>query len=163
LRFAQKNDSVKTIIISNWAPLMEAGKPSRYRENGIPLDEQAAFIEGNGYFIETLLQMGKQVIYMVDVPQFKYGPIDCERRGSSGCYLNESEFINSRLNYMKALQVLQKKYPGLNVFDSSSLFCKEGICSNKDNNGYLYMDVAHLSIYGSEKTLKLLLSKKLIN
>jgi peptidoglycan/LPS O-acetylase OafA/YrhL len=163
LRFAQKNDSVKTIIISNWAPLMEAGKPSRYRKNSIPLDEQAAFIEGNGYFIETLLKMGKQVIYMVDVPQFKYGPIDCERRGSSGCYLDESEFINSRLNYMKALQVLQKKYPGLNVFDSSSLFCKEGICSNKDNNGYLYMDVAHLSIYGSEKTLKLLLSKKLIN
>lgn len=163
LKFAQKNDSISTVVISNWAPKIEAGKISRYRKNGVALNEESAFLEGNGYFIEELLKMGKRVVYLIDVPQFKFGPIDCERRGASGCTLNESEFINSRLNYIRDMQILQTKYPMLKLFDSASLFCKEGICNNKDNNGYLYMDVAHLSIYGSEKVLDLLLTRKLIN
>ena len=76
--------------------MIEAGKISRYRKNGVALDEESAFLEGNGYFIEELLKIGKRVVYLIDVPQFKFGPIDCERRGATGCTLNEPEFINSR-------------------------------------------------------------------
>ena len=163
LKFAEENYSISTVIISNWAPTIEAGNESKYRKNGLPLDEKSAFIEGNGYFIEALLKSGKNVVFMMDVPQFKYGPIDCERRGSSACIMSESEFLGSRSNYLKAIQVLHNKYPMLKVFDGASIFCKDGICSNKDNNGYLYMDVAHLSIYGSEKIITLLLTEKFIN
>lgn len=163
LRFAESNVSISTVIMSNAALNIEVGTESRYRKDGLALDAYSAFIEGNKYYIGELLKSGKSVVYMIDVPFFKYKPIDCKRRQAPDCQIDEYELINSRTSYMKAIQELQMKFPKLKIFDSTSVFCKNGICSEEDNGGYLYQDNQHLNIYGSEKVLNLLMTNKFID
>ncbi len=169
LRIAKTIHSISTVIIVNADPGVANSKKSIYRKDGVPLDEETAFVEGNGYFINDLLKSGKKVIYNISPPVFKNNPVDCETRISfiepkeKGCQINESEFDGSRKVYMKNINLLKARYPLLKIFDSTGIFCNKGICAAKDDKGYLYRDLEHLNMYGSQKVLDLLLKKKLID
>ena len=159
LRFATSSKSISTVVIVSAIGILNFAE---YREGGAVLDRESAFVKGNGYFIDQVLRSGKNVVYMVDVPWFKNSPVDCQRKGATDCELSEMEYrkARSRLRaiYMKNIQALKAQYPGLRIFDSSSLFCTDNLCSQRDNIGYLYQDMHHLSIYGSEKVLNRLLN-----
>lgn len=164
LDFAQKTHSVNTVILSNYYPQVAGNKPSAFRLNGHTLSEEEAFITGSGYLIDQLLRLGKEVIFVVDVPHLKFDPKECEDRGGFSdpkrCTFSRIEFDQSRSAYRKALQRLRDNYPKLKIFDTTELFCDQQSCHSKDANGaLLYADFHHLSINGSEMVIGALLGK----
>jgi len=161
--FVKGSRSVKTVIITNYYPLVSPEKTSPFRLNGHTLSEEDAFMLGNGYLIDQLLRLGKEVIFVVDVPHLKYDPKQCEARGRlasfNKCTFNRTEFDHSRASYREVLKKLNDKYPKLKVFDTTELFCDKLTCYSKNGKGaLLYADFNHISINGSEMVLKALLN-----
>lgn len=155
-----KSNSLSTVVIVNHAPEMEVGKQSIYSKNGTPLEEPEAFYEGNRYFINEILKAGKKVVYMVGIPKWNYQLNDCEKRipfiAPKDCTLEKAAYIDSRKIYLDKLKQLKNTYPMLEIFDPTEVFCKNGSCNPKDGKEYLYQDIGHLSLYGSQKVLDLL-------
>jgi hypothetical protein len=128
------------------------------------LNQEDAFLAGSGYLIDQLLRLGKEVIYVVDVPRLKFDPKECESRGGFSspkqCTYSRLEFDKSRSAYRKALQKLRVNHPRLQIFDTTELFCDQQNCRSKDANGaLLYADLDHLSVNGSEIAINALLDK----
>jgi peptidoglycan/LPS O-acetylase OafA/YrhL len=164
LNVAQKTSSIKTIILSSIHTRVTTNKQSNFRLNGHTLNQEDAFLAGSGYLIDQLLRLGKEVIYVVDVPRLKFDPKECESRGGFSspkqCTYSRLEFDKSRSAYRKALQKLRVNHPRLQIFDTTELFCDQQNCRSKDANGaLLYADLDHLSVNGSEIAINALLDK----
>ena len=164
IRFAQASSTVKTVIITNYYPQTSPEKPSVFRFNGHTLSEQDAFTIGTGHLIDQLVQLGKEVIYVVDVPHLKFDPKQCEARGIfpslNQCTFNRNELDQSRSSYIQALKKLSQQHPKLKVFDTTELFCNAQTCYAANADGaLLYADFNHLSINGSARVLKALLGR----
>lgn len=158
LDFARNSSSVKTIIISNFY-LHESYLV--YHQNGIQLTEVEAFDIGHGYLVNQLLNLGKKVIFVIDVPHLKYSPEQCERKllinGTADCTTHPDELKKNKATYINAIQKLKSDYPEIQIFDTTDIFCDSQNCSLKDDNGYFYFDNQHLNVHGSELVLKILL------
>jgi SGNH domain-containing protein len=107
--------------------------------------------------------LGKRVIFVMDVPTLKNIPSNCERRLSfvdpRNCDVAEAEFSASRSDYIAAIQTLKSRTPALSIFDAAGAVCLEGYCRSKSGGDYLYIDDNHLSVRGSEKVISLLSSE----
>ncbi|MFL5785226.1 MAG: acyltransferase family protein, partial [Bacteriovoracaceae bacterium] len=105
--------------------------------------------EGLEKTIQNLLNSGKEVVLLIDIPRFPYRVKDCERRPGP-CEVPESKVWTGAGQHRNMIQALIKKFPALRVFDPLPLFCHRGICTYKNGETILYRDWHHLTRNGSE-------------
>lgn len=165
---AQTINSLQKIVLVNYYPYVNgtAQSPSSYFDGGRELNQGEAFLLGQGYLIEKLLAAGKEVVFVIDVPELKRNPKDCVMRSSftavKSCESTMAELDASRSIYMDAVGQLKKKYPQLQIFDPTAIFCFDAVCHYKEGNQLLYNDQNHLSLIGASKVLEEMKSQKII-
>lgn len=163
----QHMPSIKTIVLTSHYPFDSdiSQSDSIYNLQGKKLNNQDAFILGEGELIKKLMAEGKNVVLVLDVPHLKYDPRDCIQRSTflhtPSCDIALSEHLKVQGAYLNQVKELQVKFPKLHVFDSRSIFCDQVTCFVKDDKDYLYFDSHHMTIKASLKTLSKMQSQQL--
>jgi peptidoglycan/LPS O-acetylase OafA/YrhL len=110
------------------------------------------FFLGLSQAIDQLERAHKQIVVLIDLPEFPFLPRDCFRRqGTSGCILPRSA-VNARQAELRVIIAkLQHAHPGISVFDPLERFCTNSQCIYTESGQLLYKDSNHLSQYGSDR------------
>jgi peptidoglycan/LPS O-acetylase OafA/YrhL/lysophospholipase L1-like esterase len=147
----QKPDSV--ILISSFVNNITKGKLRDVNRN--KTDKKDLFAEFSTRFnetVDTIKQLGINVIVMTEPPRFKTNPIFSTLRANT---LNVKAVIPA-LNKKEHYQRIDKLYAIVDAsninerLDYTSLFCPEFECLFIKNNHFLYQDGNHLSQHGSK-------------
>ena len=110
------------------------------------------FFSGLDQAIARLEQAHKQVVILIDLPEFPFLPRDCYRRqGTSGCTLPRSAVDARQAESRAIIAKLQHAHPGIRVFDPLETFCPDSRCIYTEAGQLLYEDSNHLSHYGSDR------------
>jgi hypothetical protein len=157
LRVAKSIPSIKTVVMVNRLPNFIQDVQSSYQLQGVTLDASRAFQLGNQDFIDKLLEAGKRVIYVSDVPILKAHPNQCETRLSfvtpKDCSFSEQSLKEERAIYLENVQELKKKFPRIVIYDPTNTLCSQGVCNGKIAGEYMYFDDNHLNSKGSKLIL----------
>lgn len=157
LRVAKSLPSIKTVVMVNRLPNFTEDAQSNYQLQGLTLNASRAFQLGNEDFISKLLEEGKRVIYVADVPILKAHPNQCETRLSfvspKNCQMSEQALREERAIYLENVQELKKKFPKIVIYDPINTLCTAGVCNGKTAGEYMYFDDNHLNSKGSELIL----------
>jgi hypothetical protein len=108
------------------------------------------FFSGLERAIRILEKGGKNVILSIDVPELPFLPRDCYRIPLKNCSIPLSEVKMRQFQFRSLVAQLKKKHPKLKVFDPLKIFCKNDLCSYRDDKKMFYRDSHHLSSYGSD-------------
>jgi len=159
--------SINTVILATKF-YSSPNENSDYYLNKIKLKNEDAFLIGEGYLINNLLNSGKKVIFFIDAPELNNNPINCIQRLSfiaetKECGPSRDELRNIRADYIKGVEKLTLKYPRLEIFDPTNILCKNSKCDVKDGSNYLYADQGHISIFASTKLLNKMKFDRLIS
>lgn len=118
--------------------------------------------------IERLSSAGKQVVFVIDNPEFDFDPRLCTERpppaqwlGSGGnvdkiCQETIIYMRRKREDYEGLVSELKKNYPSVGFIDMFSPFCDETRCSALFDGGVWYRDRHHLTVLGSEQAFAIL-------
>ena len=110
------------------------------------------FFSGLDQAIARLEQAHKQIVILIDLPEFPFMPRDCYRRqDSSGCILPRSAVDARQAESRAMIAKLQRAHPGIRIFDPLERFCPESRCIYMEDGQVLYQDSNHLSHYGSDR------------
>jgi peptidoglycan/LPS O-acetylase OafA/YrhL len=110
------------------------------------------FFFGLDQAIAQLERAHKQIVVLIDLPEFPFLPRDCfRRRDTSGCILQRSAVIARQAELRAIIAKLQRAHPGIGVFDPLERFCPNSQCTYIETGQLLYEDSNHLSRYGSDR------------
>jgi peptidoglycan/LPS O-acetylase OafA/YrhL len=110
------------------------------------------FFSGLDQAIARLEQAHKQIVILIDLPEFPFLPRDCYRRQDmSGCILPRSTVDARQAEYREIIAKLQRAHPDIRVFDPLKRFCPDSRCIYAEAGQLLYEDSNHLSHYGSDR------------
>jgi hypothetical protein len=110
------------------------------------------FFLGLDQAITHLEQAHKQIVLLIDLPEFPFMPRDCYRRlGTSGCILPRSAVDARQAELRAMIAKLQHAHPEIRVFDPLERFCPNSQCIYTEAGQVLYEDSNHLSHYGSDR------------
>jgi peptidoglycan/LPS O-acetylase OafA/YrhL len=110
------------------------------------------FFSGLDQAIAHLEQAHKQIVILIDLPEFPFLPRDCYRRqDTSGCILPRSAVDARQAESREIIAKLQRAHPGIRVFDPLERFCPDSRCIYTESGQVLYEDSNHLSHYGSDR------------
>ena len=117
--------------------------------SGLPV-----FEEGLARTVRELEQRGKQVVYVLDVPELGFEPRGCVARPrwirpEHACEIERREVDARQGDYRAAVARVARELPNLVVVDPLSLFCDADRCRASDGEHVLYDDDDHLSVAGS--------------
>ena len=102
--------------------------------------------------VAQLERAHKQIVVLIDLPEFPFMPRDCFRRqGTSGCTLPLSAVKARQAELRTIIARLQQAHPGIGVFDPLERFCPNSQCIYTEAGQLLYEDSNHLSHYGSDR------------
>lgn len=109
--------------------------------------------------VQKLKEHGVEKIYILSpTPEFPTDPRNCLNQrpflffgNAVDCSIPISTHFEMISQWSKAITDIQKKYPDIEVLESTDVLCDGKICSATDDSKLLYMDTNHLSVYGSEK------------
>jgi lysophospholipase L1-like esterase len=129
--------------------------PGRIMISGVPGQKGSPaelFFSGLDQAIAQLEQAHKQVVVLIDLPEFPFLPRDCYRRqDTSGCILPRSAVDARQAELRVIIAKLQQAHPGIRVFDPLERFCPNSRCIYVEAGHVLYEDSNHLSHYGSDR------------
>ena len=167
--FAEHAPSVRTVIIASRGPLYLSGYLP-WNHSG-PHDFVVSMpgrpdITSNGEIWRTgmretlarLVVKGKQVIFVLDVPELDFNAKDCleyrplrftERKLRSPCALRRTEFEARNREYRELVASVLKDFPMVKVFDAAVPICDSQWCWVIKEGKILYRDADHLSVEGS--------------
>jgi peptidoglycan/LPS O-acetylase OafA/YrhL len=104
--------------------------------------------------LELLLQSGKHVVLMDDIPIF---PINAERCAYTNrlwvthrCDASINEVTKNPVDFVPLVKALQARYPHLVYVNPSSYLCDSNECHMAQLGQLLYRDRNHLGILGSQ-------------
>jgi peptidoglycan/LPS O-acetylase OafA/YrhL len=109
------------------------------------------FFSGLEQTIIRLEQAHKQIVILIDLPEFPFLPRDCYRRQeTSGCTLQRSAVDARQAESREMIAKLQRAHPSIRVFDPLERLCPESRCIYTEGGRVLYQDSNHLSPDGSD-------------
>jgi peptidoglycan/LPS O-acetylase OafA/YrhL len=149
--------SIDTVVLVNYYSNVDDGE-SRYSLDGKPLSNKEAFAAGYDFLVSKLLELGKRVVFVVDVPHLKYDPSVCiQKLFASGkeveCRSSKEENSFIRRSYLEEVYKLKGRFPQLLIYDPTPLFCQGAFCELKGETKSYYYDTDHISVYGAESIL----------
>ncbi|MFN0185841.1 MAG: acyltransferase family protein [Aquabacterium sp.] len=98
--------------------------------------------------VARLVQAGKAVVLVVDIPELPFFPVDC-LKGRPDCALPLAQVQARQAVHRRILQRLQQQFPQVRVFDPTPLFCTAARCTYRSGETVLYRDSHHLTAVGS--------------
>jgi peptidoglycan/LPS O-acetylase OafA/YrhL len=129
--------------------------PGRIMISGAPSQAGSRaelFFSGLDQAIAHLQQAHKQIVILIDLPEFPFLPRDCYRRqDTSGCILPRSAVDARQAELREIIAKLQRAHPSIRVFDPLERFCPDSRCIYTEDGQVLYEDSNHLSHYGSDR------------
>lgn len=131
--------------------------------NGEGEDSTQVFRAGLEKTIEVLKQSGKQVRYMLQVPEIGIHPQACFGRplslsdkDYSRLCLVPYQLYRERMAVYRTLVEEVRQKEALQVFDPEGVFCTTEGCSAIHDGRLRYADDNHLSVFGSQELAKTL-------
>jgi peptidoglycan/LPS O-acetylase OafA/YrhL len=110
------------------------------------------FFSGLDQAIAHLEHAHKQIVILIDLPEFPFLPRDCYRKqDTSGCILPRSAVDARQAESREIIAKLQRAHPSIRVFDPLERFCPDSRCIYTESGQVLYEDSNHLSHYGSDR------------
>ena len=113
--------------------------------------------------LDQLFKAGKQVVFLIDNPEFDFDPRLCTERPpiaqALGAGNNAAQICSESLEFMRRkrpdydryIAALADSYPALQFLDTFSSLCDSGACSAIAGKTLLFRDRHHLTASGSEK------------
>jgi hypothetical protein len=130
--------------------------PSRIRIDGEldPLRKSLALERGLDTAVGRLLDAGKRVVLVIDVPELPFPPANCfaEPRialSQQQCFVNLDDVYDRQAPIRSIIKRIQSRNPGLVVVDPIPALCEADRCGAGTNSAPLYRDSHHLASYGS--------------
>lgn len=117
---------------------------------------QDDFVRRIGKRISQLEELGSKVILVLPRPKLHNNIKNCYSRpfrpATSDCKVSEAEARSEFSGISSRLTALADSHPDLGIFDPFPIFCKDGVCEFRNENGPLLRDeiVEHLSMLGSD-------------
>ena len=161
LEVVKNTPSIKKVFINSYAPLGKRG----FRKLGLndltrvdsKKTQQEMFVDGYSELISGLIEAGKEVVFVIDVPRLEHDPKYCVARpfknSPENCFLDRKIIMQRQEVYREKIKEIEKMNPKLKVFDSLKVFCDANKCHMRESNKIYYWDKHHLSISGSTKLL----------
>jgi peptidoglycan/LPS O-acetylase OafA/YrhL len=170
LAVVEAKPEIRRVVISTRGPLYITGsgfgvvdqqqRPTRIvslavdAAGGEPPDSLVAFREGLRRTAQRLTRSGRQVSYLLEVPELGFQPVGCvERphwiRPAQGCEVTRRDVDERQSAYRAMVRELESQAPGFTVLDPFPLLCDSLRCRAADGETLLYEDDDHLSIAGS--------------
>ncbi|MDO8035555.1 acyltransferase family protein [Janthinobacterium sp. SUN128] len=163
INWIKKSENIKTVVMSFYGnyPLTSAYAADHVRRNTGPdtvvikNKEKSGwsridlFYYGLNRSVGELINSGKKVIVVVDVPELPFFPIDCVK-GKSDCEISIKDVLARQAEHRKILDRLKKDFPMVNIFDPINIFCINGVCTYRSKEKILYRDSHHLTFDGSD-------------
>lgn len=110
------------------------------------------FFSGLEQTVAHLERAHKQIVILIDLPEFPFLPRDCFRRqDASACSLPRSAVEARQAESRAIIANVQRAHPRIRVFDPLERLCPNSRCSCSEDGQLLYEDSNHLSHYGSER------------
>lgn len=163
--------SIKTVYVATRGPLYFTGKDfgigrwSGLRivpiEGDAVLPQEQMFYEGYLGFIAKLVASGREVIFVIDVPELNTDPRNClfrrpfavSNKGIVDCDVSKAVVLARQSAYRNWVQKIKDNIPVLKIYDSLNTFCDERKCHAKDAEHVWYFDSDHVSVSGSSRVL----------
>lgn len=108
------------------------------------------------FALERLMQAGRQVVYVLPVPELRFNPRLCISRLPLGRQVDAGKCdfpLERELTLQGADRALvthwRKRFPSLEVFDPADTLCPEGHCKAVRDGSALWMDDNHVTETGS--------------
>ncbi|MDD4964251.1 MAG: acyltransferase family protein [Gallionella sp.] len=169
LKFAEKQDSIRTVILSARGPMYLSGKGygsievDTNRFLAFPdkpeiTDFHVVFRLAMRETIARLLAKRKQVIFVLDVPELGFSPKRCVQTRPlylshpipiKPCAITRQDFEARNREYRELVFAVLKEFPSVQVFDAAAQLCDDQWCWAMKDGKMLYRDDDHLSIEGS--------------
>ncbi|PCK06978.1 MAG: acyltransferase [Alteromonadaceae bacterium] len=177
-RYLESSSSVKTVVLSaHWAYLMSGvfepeGDGWRMAK---PFTEAGAksFQESGINMITKLVNGGKQVVFMKDVPDLGFSINDCFdvrpfrlspfSNFNQDCSHSQQRYLERIAAVDAVVEEMLSQLPSVKVYDPRSLFCSNGKCKGKGDFLPYYMDGDHLNHHGASMVMKDLIDKVDLN
>ena len=105
---------------------------------------------GLNEIIQYLINSGKNVTLLIDIPELPFFPLDCIRNPIKNCDLSRVEVLARQYELRKIIEKLKKNNPNLQIYDPIDLVCNDSKCNYKNNEVILYRDSHHLTSHGSK-------------
>ena len=142
------------------APLL----PSLYRVGGEPGEtKEAALARGLDRSITFLLEHGKEVFLMIDVPELPFLPQDCVSRPyrlhSENCSVSQTFIADRQRGIRRTIERILRRHPDVRLFDPLAAVCSADPCRPVKSDQTVYRDNNHLSLHGSELVAESLLQE----
>jgi hypothetical protein len=167
--YAEKHDSIRTVILFSRGPMYISGRGFGIVESTIDrtisLSNRPEITDFRRIYkaamIETLVQLqasSKQIVFVLDVPELGFNPKLCvETRPlylgnfsiKQPCAVSRKDFDARNREYRKLVFSVLKNFPSVHVFDAASQLCDAEWCWAMKDGKMLYRDDDHLSFEGS--------------
>lgn len=162
---AERDPSVRQVLIASRGPQYIDGLgygPAEKSYNYPPLMDATGkakspsevFKDGLTETVRRLQQAGKEVSYVLQVPEIGVSPRDCLGRplhlfNQVSCNVPRSEYERRMKEYRDIILSVSKER-NIRVLDPVNIMCSESDCYIRDNV-LLYADDNHLSVEGSRR------------
>jgi peptidoglycan/LPS O-acetylase OafA/YrhL len=173
LEKVRSNSEIDTVLISTRGPIYITAEGFGPAEAGysyppitaVGTEQQPVdvFKTGLSQTAKHLMDAGKKVTYLLQVPEVGIYPLVCLGRPLSFTekdFTNLCEIPNSvyqqRMSSYRGVVWSAAKEIGFSVFDPEQIYCDGKICSAVRDGKLLYADDNHLSIQGSRELAKVL-------
>lgn len=172
LSLAENLQSIRTIILASRGPMYITGRGFGRGKNELgydwelsfpdsesPLQKPDVFEEAMRNTLMRLSTTGKQIIFVVDVPELGFNASECialrpyrlsERTVRSPCVISRKDFDERNRMYRTIVTQVASEFPMVKIFDAAAQLCDSQYCYAMSNGRLLYRDDDHLSIAGSK-------------
>lgn len=136
-------ESIKTIIISAY-----------WSNRSMEISPSSSFEVELEQTISMLVNAGKAIYLVGDVPTFSFNPDQCKYKRRLGqinsCSEDRLNYDSRNLTYAPAFDSIRREFSQVTVIDIAEHFCGADSCSMIDAGDLLFRDRDHLNIIGSK-------------
>lgn len=167
LDYAINTPSVKTVLLASRGALYMHGKgfgmPEASYNRYLRLTNNPEVTKYDDMYaqamkntLDKLIQAGKKVIFLVEIPELGFEPFECISRVfykdsplKTSCALKKQEYDKRKNHYYKIISSVLKEYPSVYVFYPNKYFCDDKYCWGMKDGIVLYRNNNHLSLDGA--------------